>query len=169
MSHFLFGDFYAQNMDESTLTELKLKLLQNDVLLAINDEIDFCDDIDVMLISQGGRGKNQFCLTTTMQKYNSEDLLIPYGNYTTEELFPNGDDRTFFNQMCRKQMTTLKEVMEAMQNVLEISNLRVFVTEGRDNQFSVVTCTLQEMIDDMLSQVIEESCFDSTIYEIVEE
>lgn len=99
MSHILFGDFESQIINQDLINKVKEKLLHENILILFDHELDFSQEIEKMLDEHRSGNTHKFCITTTLQEYNSDDLLFPYDKYSNEELFPNGEDRVVFEKI----------------------------------------------------------------------
>ncbi len=166
MSHILFGDFYLNEIESSIMKDLQSRWLQKGILIMFDHELLFNKELCAMLDEHGITGKKRFCITTIIQKYNSDDLLFPYDKYSSVELFPNGDDRTYFEKVCLDNLLVLQEVILDIKEMFKFKELRIFVTEGYDTEFVIKKCSVQEMINDINSQVVRSFILESVIYEI---
>lgn len=167
MSHILFGDFMISYENYQKIDKVKQCLSQKGIRLYIDNEINFYSDIQLVLSEQSENKHRQiFCLTTDNQPTNSEDLLFPYDKYSNEELFPNGEERNIFNEFCKNNLEEFKQGIKCILEFVEIKKIRIFVTEGYDNQFEILHCSIDEMINHMLKQVISAYYIDSAIYYI---
>lgn len=167
MSHILFGDFYLNELKSLVIEELKSKWLLKGIIIMFDDEILFNKELCSMLDKHSRVEKKRFCITTTIQKFNSDDILFPYDKYSRNELFPNGDDRTYFEKVCLDNLLILQEVICDLKEILELKELRIFITEGYDTEFVTKRCSVQKMISDIDSQVIKAFVLESVIYEII--
>jgi len=166
MSHFMFGEFdsdcFSEQMQESAKREFQNKGLD----IVFNQDVNFCDDIGIMLVENGGGICNRFCITSVKQKCNSDGAIFPDDKYSTIELFPNGDDRTAFNEICETHIRILKDAFSRTIEIMQINRIRIFVVDGYDTHFATLCCSLDHMFEDILSQVKTSFSLESTIYEI---
>lgn len=168
MSHIVFGDFKLDIMNEHSFEKIKKEAYSKGVLFHFNDEISFYKDISRMIQENAEINNNcTFCITSSNQEFNSDDLLFPYDKYTDNELFPYGDDRKHFEKLCFQNIMILKYAISSLREVLNVSNLRVFVVEGYDDNFTTLKCTDTEMIKDVFEQVINSFNLYSKIYKII--
>ena len=163
MSHIVFGIFSVSEFNQIDL--LKQQLNSIGIILHIND-FDFYKDIDVMLNENNAIDAIRFCLTTQTQPCNSEDLLIPSFDSNDDNLCCKTDNRTEFNQMCLNNLNVLKHALNFIINNSYVSNVKVFITEGYDDDFDLKECTIDDMIKDIYLQVINHLSVDSTIYTV---
>lgn len=167
MSHIVFGDFKLDLMNEHSFEKLRKEAYSKGVLFHFNDEINFYKDIRKMLLENVDIDNNCiFCITSSNQEYNSDDLLFPDDKYTEEELFPDGDDRKHFEDLCFQNIIILKNAILSLSEVLNVSNLRVFVVGGYDDNFITMKCNEAEMAQDIFEQVINSFNLKSKIYKI---
>ncbi len=167
MSHILFGDFKSDYINKDLIEKLRKEVLKKGVLFHFKDEINFYNDVNRMIQENVNINNNTFCITSVNQKYNSDDLLFPYDKYTDEELFPNTEeDRTQFEKLCCQNIMILKNGISKMRELLQTQNLRVFIVEGYDDNFSIIKCSEDEMFQDILKQVINSFNLKPKIYEI---
>lgn len=167
MSHILFGDFESQIINQDLINKVKEKLLHENILILFDHELDFSQEIEKMLDEHRNGNTHKFCITTTLQEYNSDDLLFPYDKYSNEELFPNGEDRVIFEKICLENLLILEKVINEMRELLSTKFLRIIVTEGYDTEFSIVRCSIHELVNEIQMQVINSFFLRSTIYEIM--
>ena len=169
MSHIIFGDFYARNNNRKNINQLKEKLFLSDVLFLNGNEISFSADIERMLKENVNTTTNMFfCLTTTKQKYNSDDLLFPYNKYSEEELFPNGENRDEFERKCFENLKIYQDSINNIIHMLSVIEMRIFITEGYDNKFEVMRCNnVEEMVEDIKKQVHNFFSLESKIYRML--
>lgn len=168
MSHIVFGDFKIDLMNEACFEQIKKNAYSKGVLFHFNDEVSIYKDINRMIQENDDTSNNCiFCITSNNQEFNSDDLLFPYDKYTDDELFPYEDDRKHFEELCFQNIMTLKNTISSLREVLNVSNLRVFVVEGYDDNFITMKCTNAEMIQDIFYQVINSFNLRSKIYKIV--
>ena len=166
MSHIVFGDFTYNPANKNKESELKNTLLLEGILVYLNQEINFNTDVVKMLKENSINCINEvFCITSVEQKYNSEDLLFPYGIYAEGELFPNGEDRVAFEKICFENLQIINKGIKKLRDILQPKNLRIFVTTGYDN-FSNIKCSQEFMIEDIGKQVISSFSLESKIYEL---
>lgn len=164
MSYFMFGSFdLSQN--KSRIQDVKLYGKTKDVYFWFDEEITFYSDIAKMCFEQSSFGNVRFALTSFNQKYNSSDLLFPYDKYTNEELF-EGNSREYFYQCCRNNLNIVYDCLKRLMEISNPSCLEIFVVEGYDDVFQKRRCTLDEMKEDLLSQIESTSFIDSCIYQI---
>ncbi len=167
MSHIIFGDFNKDLVNQHMKNELKYALLLNGILIYLNEEVNFDTDVERMLKENSiNLNKGVFCITSADQKYNSEDMLFPYDNYSEDELFPNGEDRTMFEKICFDNLQTLNKGIIKLRDILQPKNLRIFVTVGYDDNFKILKCSQNAMIEDIGKQVITSFNLESKIYEL---
>jgi|LGOV01.1.fsa_nt_gb hypothetical protein len=167
MSHILFGDCIISNENYQKIDEVKFQLSQRGIRLFMNAEINFYSDIQVVLREQSEGDQRQiFCFTSDKQLTNSDDLLFPYDKFSEEELFPDGENRVIFNELCKKNLDDLKQCIEYFLEVIKPQETRVFLTEGYDSQFQVFHCSIDDMINHIFEQVISAYYLDSVIYNI---
>jgi hypothetical protein len=168
MSYFLFGDFSSNLFIEENINNLKSVAQEKGICFWFNEEIDFDEDIHRMLNEHPKSQNNiRLCVTTQYQPCNSEDLLLPWGDYDTEVLFPNGgDDRKEFNNICKRHLSVFEEIYYKFLLILKPQNLRIFITEGYDCEFITCRCENEYMFKDLEQQIIERCDMDSKIYEI---
>lgn len=168
MSHIIFGDFTIDSINQHMEIELKNALLLEGILVYLNEEVDFNIDVVKMLKENSINLNNEvFCITSVEQKYNSEDLLFPYDNYAEDELFPNGEDRVMFEKICLDNLQPLNKGIKKLRDILQPKNLRIFVTMGYDNNFRIIKCSQESMIEDIGKQVITSFNLESKIYELI--
>jgi hypothetical protein len=167
MSHIVFGDFKAT---EEAILSFRKKLIEsisNDVLFWCDEEIYFYPDIHRMIEeNNSGDRKHTFCVTTESQTRNSEGLLFPYANYSQEELFPNGTDRSVFDEKCREILSKLLDVLRLLNSVDGIDEVRLFVTEGYDDAFEEKNTTIDELENVLLEEVRSSYSVDSSIFNL---
>ena len=163
MSHFLFGEF-----DTKQKIELEKEIYTNrDFFYWFNQQVDFCDDVIKMMgENQKSKKENWFLITSKLQMKNSEDILFPYDKYSNEELFPEGEDRRYFEESCSQNLHLLSESLEQFVKDMQPTYLRIFVTEGYDNAFELEECTINMMIEDLQKQIINSFSIASKIYDI---
>lgn len=166
MSHFLFGDFSTCMHDKLLTKKLREQLHASGVLLYLDDEIDFCQDIRIMLRENACQNQRCFILATELQRYNSDDLLFPYEKYSEEYLFPAGNDRSTFNRACLENLKTLEWSLSTIIDVYQASFFRVFVVDGYDDEFEIRTCDISQMMDDIANQVERSLSLNSVIYRV---
>jgi len=166
VSHFIFGTFDPSAFSEQTASLIKQKLDQSNINVFFNQELNFYNDLERMLKNSGGKGHNNFCITSTCQEFNSDDVIFPYDQYDEDELFPNGDDRSHFNNICGEHIKRLKIVVEQMITMLNPTNIRVFIVDGFDDCFTKSSINVDGMIADILEQVKTTFSLNSKIYEI---
>lgn len=166
MSHIIFGDFYKMDINNNVIIELRNELSFYEMYIFINDEITFYDDIIRMFNENTEKSNNvRFCLTSNNQKYNSEDLLFPYDKYSNDCLFPNGiDDRQEFEKICLSNLEILNSGIMKLREILKPNNLRLFVTEGYDDEFEKLQCNQDELMYDIGKQVTKTFHLKSKIY-----
>jgi len=168
MSHIIFGDCTLSDCGREKIKELKRYSWGFDVYYWFEEEITFYPDVLVMLKENDRKGNLiKFCITSKNQKYNSEDLLLPYDKYTKEELFPDENDRVIFEELCGNNLDILFDTLSYFLKELKPKRLRIFVTEGYDCEFEVVRCDLKSMLKRIREQSIAYSMIDSTIYELI--
>jgi hypothetical protein len=171
MSYFLFGDFSSDLFIEKNINNLNSVAKEKGIYFHFNGDINFYDGIHTML-NEHSMPQNdiQFCVTTKSQlAANSHDLLLPWGVYDTEVLFPNGsEDRREFDNICKKHHSIFEEIYYKFLLILKPKNLRIFVTEGYDSpeEFIECQCKSEYMFKDFERQIIESCDLDSKIYEI---
>lgn len=166
MSHFMFGQFDSDDFLEQTQDRAKKELQNMNLNVFFNQELDFCNDIKKMISENGAGICFRFCITSIEQEFNSDDAIFPYEKYSDSELFPNGDDRTAFNEICESNIRVLKQALEKIIEIMQMKNIRLFVVDGYDNSFTTLCCSLDNMFDDILKQVKTSFSLKSTIYEI---
>lgn len=167
MSHIIFGDFFSEKTDSLSRKKIEDELVKNGVYIFFDKQMNFYDDIYQMLKEHpSGISNISFCLTSTYQKYNSEDLLYPYDKYTLEELFPDGLEgrRERYEELSLKNLSQLKNSISIMLDIFEPHFFRVFTTSGYDTEFDVFNCTKEGMIHDIFRQVNEGFELRSRIY-----
>jgi len=164
MSHFLFGEFNTKQN-----TGIKARTYVNeDIFYCFNQETNFAGDVARMIEdNKKSEIENWFLVTSKLQIKNSEDILLPYDKYTSEELFPNGDDREYFQKRCRENLRLLSESLRRFIKDVQPTYLRVFVADGYDNAFEVKKCTIDMMIEALYKQAINSFSLDSTIYDVI--
>lgn len=167
MSHILFGEFSTELFELELIKKVKLLARSNGLFIYFEEEIDFYSDIQRMLLENNYSQCNYFFyLTSESQPQNSEDILFPYEKYLKTDLFPNGNERGVFNDICRENLNNLLGILIEFVNIFNPNLLRIFVTVGYDDKFKIQKCSIKDMIDDIYSQVISTICLDSKIYEI---
>lgn len=166
MSHFIFGTFDSSVFSEQKALLVKEKLEQSNIKVLFNQELSFCNDLERMLENNGGSEYYTFCFTSTGQEFNSDDVIFPYDLYDEDELFPNGDDRSHFNNICGEHINRLKFVVEQLITMLNTKNIRVFTVDGFDDSFTKLNISIDGMIDDILEQVKITFSLNSKIYEL---
>ncbi len=171
MSHILFGTCRIDSENTGKIDIVKRDMSKFGIKLWFDDEIDFYDDIQTMIIEQNNNSEYNyiFCITTNNQPTNSDDLLFPYDKYSYKELFPKGNDRNKFNDYCKKNMNKLHKFFLYFTKIVYPQNIKVFLTEGYDDQFDFLFCSIDEMISHILKQVEESHFLNSTIYHIKHE
>ncbi len=165
MSHMLFGDFNYK-VDNEQKNSLKRYLESMNILLFFDEEVGEFEEVSQMLNENEKGYKGRFCITSVLQKYNSDDILFPYDKYSNVDLFPNGDDRRHFEELCYNNLMILQNVIETMEQKLDIDTLRIFVVEGYDTNFVVKDCNIYQMINSLYLQVKESFFLESYIYQI---
>jgi len=166
MSHFIFGTFVLYDNSEQAIQDVKQEFLDRELILHINQEVEFSSDINKMLLEYDSDFSTKFCITSFNQKFNSQDTLFPFDKYTDEELFPNDEDRTKFDELCAHNLKILKDAIVKAIELMKLTNVRIFVVDGYDTEFTIVKCNLDSMFEDILSQVKNSFILTSTIYEI---
>lgn len=164
MSHFLYGEFKSQNKVRD-----EIKSFNNDeIFFCFNKSIDFFDDIFKMVKDHSILYPyvNVFCITSIRQQCNSEDILFPDDKYDIRKVI-NEYGRKEFENLCSENLKLLQEELELFIEEYHPKNLRIYVSDAYDIDFVVTKCTLEEMINDILYQVIDDFFLDSKIYEIV--
>ncbi|MCI8670034.1 MAG: hypothetical protein HFI34_11045 [Lachnospiraceae bacterium] len=165
MSHMLFGDFNYK-ADKEQKYSLKRNMESNKILLFFDEEVENFKEVTQML-NENTKGYNsRFCITSVLQKYNSDDILFPYDKHSDEDLFPNGDDRKHFEKLCYNNLKILQNVIETMKQKLDIDILRIFVVEGYDTNFVLEDCNIYQMINSIYLQIKESFFLESSIYKI---
>lgn len=166
MSRILFGDFKMDNCSLSQLKIVQKYTSEIGVYFWFDKEVDFYNDVQIILKEQTKQeNKHTFCITTELQPTNSDDLLFPYYNYSTSKLFPNGDNnREQFNEYCKINLEILRKAFSCFLVLFQPKGIRVFITEGYDNDFKVICCDLEKMIQHIYNQIITSHILDSTIY-----
>lgn len=162
MSYFMFGSFDC-SQNKNWMQDIKAYGERKAVYFWFDEEIAFYGDLDRMCCEQNSFGNVRFTCTSFHQKYNSSDLLFPYDKYTSEEL---SRDKKYFRQCCEDNLNIVYECLKKLMEVSELSSLEIFVTEGYDDIFGRKRCTLNEMKEDLLSQMEAASYIDSCIYQI---
>ena len=167
MSHFMFGDFFSENFGNKCAEIIKKEYIDSGLIIYFNQELQFYNEIDNMLAEHMSDNNIKFCITSEFQKYNSEDVLFPFGKYDQSELFPNGDDRSRYNELCNINLKVAKNAIEKMMKVFKLNRLRIFITSsGYDDNFRRIQCDVDEMFSDILAQVQYGFDLISTIYDI---
>lgn len=168
MSHIIFGDFIRKSIDKHMENELKNALLLDGILVYLNEEVDFNTDV-IRMLKENSIDSNHklFCITSIEQKYNSENLLFPYDNYSEDELFPDKEDRVVFEKVCFKNLQLLDKGIKKLRDILLPEKLRIFITMGYDDNFTTLKCTQEAMIEDIGKQVITSFNLESKIYELI--
>jgi hypothetical protein len=166
MSYFIFGTFVLDEFSERAIQDVKQAFLDKELILHINKELEFSSDINKMLLEHDSDFSTKFCITSFNQKFNSQDILFPFDKYTREELFPNGEDRTRFEELCAVNLKILKDAIAKAIEIIQLTSVRIFVAEGYDTEFKIVKCNLEAMFEEILSQVKNSFFLTSTIYEI---
>ena len=194
MSDSLFGDFKSDRVTSANTAAIKQAAESYGLLVWFNDDLtdaegirkavkvlypnlEYPSDWQVDLLGSGGRqmleenphagNTDIFFISSYEQPLNSSDVLDVWDRYSKEELFPDGDDRTVFDERCAENLTRLKAVFEHFIEVLRPSSLRVFLPDQYDCGVPVKRMTVDEMIDDVLQQLTGALGFiDSAIYDI---
>jgi hypothetical protein len=169
MSHILFGDFVTKQFNLEQINNIKSYSSERSIYYWFNKEINFYSDIHTMLKEQLELENSiNFCITTSLQPTNSDDLLLPYDKYNSKTLFPNGvNERKDFNKYCKVNLDNFYNTFLYFYRTLNPERIRVFITEGYDCNFEVKKCTIEMMIQDIEIQVMESHMLDSIIYEII--
>lgn len=166
MSHFIFGTFDSNNFSEQNTLLISNKIEKTNIRVFFNQDIKFCNDLDRMLENNKCKDHYLFCITSANQELNSDDVLFPYDEYDEDELFQNGDDRSYFNHICEEHLKRLKSVFEQIVVILDAKNIKVFTVDGFDDYFIKSSVNIDGMIADMLEQVKTTFSLKSKIYEI---
>ena len=168
MSHIIFGDFCKENINKNTINEIKIKLRMKGLIIDFDKELNRYYDVNKMLVENAVKKRNGvFCITSMVNKLDSEDLLFPYENYSQKELFPNGDDRTVFEKICKKNLELFHSGIKELVRLLTPKTLRIFIVSGYDNNFQIVNCTIEDMIKDIETQVLDYFELDSKMYNLL--
>jgi hypothetical protein len=166
MSHILFAEYTAKNYKKEAL---KVYAKKYDVYYWFNNEITFYAAIHEMYNENKILENSElFCLTSKFQPINSDDLLLPFDKYEQKELFPNGNNRKVFEQLCRKNLNEFDNIITNFIEIAKPLYLRIFVTEVYDIGFKIVKCSVNDMLEDMYKQIIHWGSLGSKIYEIIE-
>lgn len=165
MSYFLFGTFDLSG-NKSALKTIKSYGKQQNIYFYLDNEIDFYDEIFRMCKEQNLDQKVIFSITSYNQPYNSDDLLFPYDKFTQEELF-NDQTRKKFENYCEKNIEILFGFLQKMIDILNLNDLNIVVVEGYDTSFEKRRCSLNQLKENLLSQIEKEGFIQSCIYSII--
>ena len=168
MSHFIFGDFKSSVFNNKEKENIVKCGKENDVLFWFNDETEFCEDIGRMINENSPiQDAERFCITSVLQRLNSEDLLLPFDGYDNKELFPlGGENRKTFETITIRHLERFEKMITYFKTVVRADKLRFFIVEGYDINFPVIRCSLNEMFADIVKQAIGDACYESKIYQI---
>ncbi len=167
MSHIVFGECNATNKAIELFREKISQINNNEILFWSGDGVNSHSEIHQMINENGGRkGNHIFYFTTINQPPNSDGLLFPYEKYSQKELFPDNNDRIFFEKKCQEVLSKFIEIIEIMLYTTDIDNIRIFIAEGYDNEFNEKKCTTNEMMKHLLQEIKTSFSIDSVIYKL---
>ena len=164
MSYFIFGAFTSTKGSE-VFEQIKQYADKKNILLWFGEEITFYKEIYTMINEQEAKGNIIFAMTSSKQPSNSSDLLFPFDKYSNDVLFAD-KSRDFFKLCCRNNISILFDCFRNMISLLQIKKMEIFVVEGYDDSFKKNVCHFDEFEQNILCQVEEKMCIESSIYYI---
>ena len=162
MSYFLFGSFNSVH-DRELLEQVKSYTSEKNIYIWFNEEITFSKEIHEMLEEQKSDGNVKFAITSENQPCNSSDVLFPFDKFSSDVLFED-KSRNFYKQCCRDNINVLFDCLENLKDSLHVEQAEIFVVEGYDDIFQKKVCNIDELKQDLLSQIENNVSIESCIY-----
>lgn len=172
MSYYLFGEFWTDDCSIHMIQQAKKVLYEKNILLFINEETSYNEDILLMIKEQKIDEKShnssiKFGLNTVNPPTHSHNLLTIDELYTREELLYNIDsEKNKRKYLTRQNLDVLKSGLKEMIGILKITNMRIFIASEYDIAFESFKFTIDEMINHIWWQIAYKYEISSIIYHI---
>ncbi|MDO4721068.1 MAG: hypothetical protein Q4A78_10440 [Peptostreptococcaceae bacterium] len=170
MSYYLFGSFSSKHRSDEQIRLLRETLKSRGVFVHLDEDLDwakparedlFWGDVKEVLKEHPCSHPYHFTFSSADQPCNGHDMLFPWDRYSFEELYPNGtDDRSTFMECAAQILDRTKWALQQLILYFQVREMRVFIDGGFDNTFEVVSCTLEEMFEELKRQMWETGDFD---------
>ena len=159
---FLFGSFNSVH-DRELLEQVKSYTSEKNIYIWFNEEITFSKEIHEMLEEQKSDGNVKFAITSENQPCNSSDVLFPFDKFSSDVLFED-KSRNFYKQCCMDNINVLFDCLKNLKDSLHVEQAEIFVVEGYDDIFQKKVCNIDELKQDLLSQIENNVSIESCIY-----
>lgn len=172
MSSFFIGTFIGSNIIKNDLNKVKEFAKSKDTFVWIDEEIHSCEAFEYVIElldeieDKDTVSPHKFFLTTKLQFTNSSDLLLPFDKYDINDKPSTEEGLKVFRGLCKRNLSTLYEILRYFIDHIEMSGLRIAITDGND-EFVTKRGSIDTIIGEIEEMVYEEFSVNSIIYDVI--